>query len=163
MLECLCCAGQPDKAGTPLLMAMHQQQAALRTGPTPSPSLPHQQPALSGHTSSPTLSLLPGQAQQEAMQQPGQAQQSGYQSRRSQQVAISPLDPAFRLLTDAEKTKRLREFLLGVKPNLQPLDMNQLLIASGRGDLSDQVKLTNYSVCLVTMISDDSLSCDNDK
>lgn len=154
MLECLCCAGQPDKVGTPLLMAMHQQQAALRTGSTPSPSLPHQQPALSGHTSSPTLSLLPGQAQQEAMQQPGQAQQSGYQSRRSQQVAISPLDPAFRLLTDAEKTKRLREFLLGVKPNLQPLDVNQLLIASGRGGLSDQVQLTNDSVCLVTVMSD---------
>ena len=69
-------------------------------------------------------------------------------------MAISPLDPAFRLLTDAEKTKRLREFLLGVKPNLQPLDVNQLLIASGRGGLSDQVQLTNDSVCLVTVMSD---------
>ncbi len=61
-------------------------------------------------------------------------------SRLGQASASSPLNPAFRLLPDAEKNKGLREFLLGVKPNLQPMDLNQVLQRAGHGEMSAQVR-----------------------
>ena len=78
-------------------------------------------------------------AQQHVAPQSSQAQQAGSQPSRLQPPATSPLDPAFRLLSDEEKSKRLRQFLLGVKPNLQPLSLDQLLPA-GHVQLSAQVK-----------------------
>ena len=135
MLQRVFCAGQPDKAGTPLLMAMHQQQAHLRAASLPSSpslprsaSLPQQQPV-----------HQPSQPQQQAAPQSSQ-QEQGQQAGRLQQAGCSPLDPAFKLLPDAEKNRRMREFLLGVKPNLQPVDLNQLLQTSGHGAMSAQVR-----------------------
>ncbi|KAL0051035.1 hypothetical protein WJX82_000961 [Trebouxia sp. C0006] len=137
--------GGSDKANTPLLMAMHQQQAALRTASlSRSPSLPRS-PSLSQQQlvmSSQPFQQLSSQmsmntAQQHVAPQSSQAQQAGSQPSRLQPPATSPLDPAFRLLSDEEKSKRLRQFLLGVKPNLQPLSLDQLLPA-GHVQLSAQ-------------------------
>ncbi len=78
-------------------------------------------------------------AQQHVAPQSSQAQQAGSQPSRLQPPATSPLDPAFRLLSDEEKSRRLRQFLLRVKPNLQPLSLDQLLQAAGHVQLSAQV------------------------
>ena len=78
-------------------------------------------------------------AQQHVAPQSSQVQEAGYQPSRLQQSATSPLDPAFRLLSDEEKSKRLRQFLLGVKPNLQPLSLDQLLQTAGHVQLTAQV------------------------
>ena len=78
-------------------------------------------------------------AQQSVAFQSSQAQQAGSQPSRLQPPATSPLDPGFCLLSDEEKSKRLRQFLLGVKPNLQPLSLDQLLQAAGHVQLTAQV------------------------
>ncbi|KAL0033469.1 hypothetical protein WJX77_010766 [Trebouxia sp. C0004] len=137
--------GGPDKAGTPLLMAMHQQQAALRTASLPrspsrprSPSLSQQQAVMSNRPFQQLSSQASIPAQQHVAPQCSQVQEAGYQPSQLQPSATSLLDPAFNLLSDEEKSKRLRQFLLGVKPNLQPLSLDKLLQAAGHVQLTAQ-------------------------
>ena len=144
MFQYVLCAGGPDKAGTPLLMAMHQQQAALRTASLPrSPSLPRstslsqQQLVMSSRPFQQLSSQMCMNTAQQSVAP--QSSQAGSQPSRLQPPATSPLDAAFCLLSDEEKSKRLRQFLLGVKPNLQPLSLDQLLQAAGHVQLTAQV------------------------
>ena len=132
-------AGQPDKAGPPVLMSLHKQQQAVRSRSPSIPrslSIPRQRGSYpSGQSKQHSISPFHQSQQQQQQQQQQQAtsqmlnppQQQGAQQAgsASQQDVISPLDPKFQALPEAKRVELLYQFLLAKKPNLQPLEVAQ--------------------------------------
>lgn len=126
-------------------MLMTIQQPHLRITSLPgSPSLPaspsvSQQQAMRQYIQPQAQSQQGGQsggqqiqAQSQAMLQSGQVQQHRQQGGQAGgQQDVSPLDPAFKLLSEYEKTRVLRDYLLKSKPNLQPIDLHKLFKQTG--------------------------------
>ena len=146
------CAGQPDQAASPVLMTIQQPHLRITSLPG-SPSLPAS-PSVSQQQSmrqyiQPQAQSQRGaqsggqqiQSQSQAMLQSGQVQQHRQQGGQAGgQQNVSPLDPAFKLLSEYEKTRVLRDYLLKSKPNLQPIDLHKLFKQTGASPtLSKQV------------------------
>lgn len=141
-----------------------------------SPSLSHQQSnqthgqsrqhplSLFGLLQQQSMSYPPSQQlpQQQPLYQPGPLQQqpsahaasqshpqaTAGSGRTSHQTAPTPLDPNFQTLPEAERVKLLHQWLLAVKPNLQPLEVPQT-----QPHTLPQVSLGNSSCVCTHMLS----------
>lgn len=161
-------------------MSLHKQQAARASSPAVpgspySPSLSRQQSNHSGgqsrqhptspfglpqqqSISNPLSQQLPQQQplhQQVLLQQARTVSQSQLQGQglgqAPQQALLSPLDPKFQLLPEAERLKVLRHYLLAQKPSLQPLEVPQ-----AQPHTSPEVS-PGHSSCVPVTVSVDSV------
>lgn len=154
-------ASSPAVPGSPYSPSLSRQQSnhsggQSRQHPLSPFGLPQQQ-----STPHPLSQQLP---QQQPLHQPGKAQQqapagTARQSQlqgqgsgqASQQTLISPLNPKFQLLPEAERLKVLRQYLLAQKPSLQPLEVPQ-----PQPHTSHEVSYGNSS-CVSDTVSTDSV------